>query len=135
MLGPHFETIAREFIFKFASERTVGGRLSTVGPAVINDASERAQHELDVVAIESEADGSQRVLAIGEAKHTRAKRTPADLTRLEHIRDLIAIKQPSAQSARLLLFSANGFDRNLSNQSASRDDVELIDLERIYTGD
>ena len=135
VLGPHFEDIAREFIFKFAAERTVGGRLSTVGPAVINDPSERTQHELDVVAIGNEANGSQRVLAIGEAKHTRSRRTPADLARLEHIRDLIADKQPSAQSARLLLFSANGFDRSLSNQSASRDDVELVDLERIYTGD
>ena len=66
---------------------------------------------------------------------TEYQRTPADLARLEHIRNLVAAKHPSAESARLLLFSASRFERNLTEQAAKRDDVELINLERLYTGD
>lgn len=134
VLGPHFEDIARDFTFKFASTQTVGGQPATVGPAIVNDATARTQHEVDVVAIGRNDDGSSTVLALGEAKHTKAKRTPTDLTRLEHIRNLVAAKHPSAQSARLLLFSASGFEHNLTQQAAKRNDVELINLERLYTG-
>ena len=69
----------------------------------------------------------------GEA-HGRARRTIADLTRLEHIRGLVSLKERTALSARLLLFSANGFERNLIDSAKGRDDVQLIDLERIYAG-
>lgn len=134
VLGPHFERLAREFTFRFAAPETVGGRPATVGPAVVNDAANRTQHEVDVVALGREDDGSTRVLAIGEAKHTSAQRTPADLARLDGMRELISKKQPSAASARLLLFSASGFERNLRSDVASRSDVELIDLERLYRG-
>lgn len=135
VLGPHFEDIARDFTFKFASTRTVGGQPATVGPAVVNDAAARTQHELDVIAIGRNDNGSSAVLALGEAKHTNSKRAPADLARLEHIRNLVAAKHPSAASARLLLFSASGFDHNLTQQAAKRNDVELINLERLYAGD
>ena len=135
VLGPHFEDIARDFILKFASKQTVGGQPATVGPAIVNDVASRTQHELDVVAIGRNDDGLTAVLALGEAKHSKAKRTPADLARLEHIRSLVTAKDPSAESARLLLFSASGFEGNLTQQVAARNDVELINLERLYTGD
>jgi hypothetical protein len=35
---------------------------------------------------------------------------------------------------KLLLFSASGFDRTLLADARGRQDVELIDLERLYTG-
>lgn len=135
VLGPHFEELARQFVFTFASEATVGGRASTVGSAVVNDAKGRAQHELDVVALKRQPNGSQSVLAIGEAKHTAAQRTISDINRLEHIRELVGAKEPTATSARLLLFSANGFERNLIEHAKRRDDIDLIDLKRIYSGD
>jgi len=135
VLGPHFEDIARDFTSKFASVHTVGARPATVGPAVVNDAHARTQHELDVVATSRSDNGSTVVLALGEAKYTKAKRTLADIARLEHIRNLVAAKHPTAESARLLLFSASGFERSLSEQAAKRNDVELINLERLYTGD
>lgn len=135
VLGPHFEDIARDFTYKFASTQTVGGRPATVGPAIVNDVTARTQHEVDVVAIGRNDDGLSAVLALGEAKHTKTKRTPADLARLEHIRNLVRAKHPSAKSARLLLFSASGFEDNLTQQAAKRDDIELINLERLYTAD
>ena len=135
VLGPHFEDIARAFTFSYAAVATVGGRVATVGPAVINDPDARTQHELDVVALGRNPNGSSTVLALGEAKHTRVKRTPADLRRLEHLRDLATVRNPSSAEAKLLLFSASGFERNLANEATRRDDIELIDLERIYNGD
>ncbi len=133
--GPHFEDIAREFAFRFASPDTLGGTAALVAPAVINDSKLRAQYELDIVVKGREQNGSLPILAIGEAKHTRAKRTLSDLTRLERIRDLVATKEHTAGAARLLLFSAHGFDANLQRVVVSRSDVELIDLKRLYTGE
>ncbi len=135
ILGPHFENIARQFTFRFASTDTTGGQIASVGPAVVNDAKNRTQHEVDVVATSRRTDGSSAVLAIGEAKHTESKRTLGDLTQLEERRSLIAQKHPTAASCKLLLFSASGFDTNLMRTSAGRDDVELIDLVRLYTGE
>ena len=66
--------------------------------------------------------------ALFEAKHTTARRTMRDLTRLEHIRELVASRHPTAANARLLLFSACGFDRTLVSHAAARKNVELIDL-------
>ena len=63
-----------------------------------------------------------------------SKRTLGDLTRLETIRHLTAKKHPSAATAKLLLFSSSGFDANVRRHAARRDDVELIDLDRLYTG-
>jgi AAA+ ATPase superfamily predicted ATPase len=135
VLGPHFEEIAREFTFRFAAEETVGGRAATVGPAVVNDSAGRTQHEIDVVVLGRDPSGAEIVLSLGEAKHTTAKRTLADLQRLERVRGLVADKRPSAASAKLLLFSASGFDHNLINDAQQRHDVELIDLVRIYGGE
>ena len=77
-----FEELAREFAFRWAAPATIGGEATDVRPAVINDATERTQHELDVVVLGREASGSTLVLALGEAEHTRQRRTRADLDRL-----------------------------------------------------
>jgi AAA+ ATPase superfamily predicted ATPase len=135
VLGPHFEQLARDFTFRFASPTTTGGAVGRVGAAVINDQKARAQHELDVVATTRTADGSSEVVAIGEAKHTNRVRTIADLDRLGRIRMLLADRGAAPATTKLLLFSANGFDRNLTQVSVGRDDVELIDLDRMYSGD
>ena len=135
VLGPHFEDLARDFTARFAAVATVGGRLANVGPAVVNDAAGRAQHEVDVVGLGRGRAGDERVLCLGEAKHTSAKRTVADVARLEAVRSLVARKRPEAAGARLLLFSAAGFDRNLLDAARRRSDLELIDLDRLYHGE
>ena len=80
-----------------------------------------------------EPHGATTVLALGEAKHSRGKRTNADLAQLEQIRTIVAAKHPSAADAKLLLFSASGFDRPLIS-AADRAEVELIDMDRLYLG-
>jgi hypothetical protein len=135
VLGPHFEHLAREFTFRYASPATTGGSVAQVGPAVINDAAERSQHQIDVVAVGRADDGHAPVLALGEAKHTAKPLRRADLERLERIRALVEAKHGrSASGAKLLLFSAEGFDRQLHDTATGRSDVELIDLDRMYRG-
>lgn len=58
VLGPHFEELARELAFRWASPATVGGDVASVGPAMINDRLERSQHEIDVVVLGRASDGS-----------------------------------------------------------------------------
>lgn len=135
VLGPHFEQLARDFTFRFASPDTVGGQVAEVGPAVINDPSKKSQHEIDVVARVRKRTGAMEVAAIGEAKHTNYRRTVNDLERLAGIRSLLVDRDLAPPSTKLLLFSAAGFDRNLSAVAAEQSDVELIDLERMYAGD
>ena len=135
VLGPHFEQLARDFTFKFASSATTGGPVASVGPAVVNDPKARAQHELDVVATTRERSGRTSVCAIGEAKHTNRVRTVADVGRLEHVRAMLTGRGDATPSTKLLLFSASGFDRNLTAVAEERDDLELIDLARMYSGE
>ena len=134
VLGPHFEHLAREFTRRVASISTIGDRPIAVGTTVLNDAANRSQHELDVVATGRNANGSTTVLAIGEAKYTESKRTLGDLNRLEHIRELLTRKHASAVASKLLLFAGHGFERHLVAEAEQRNDVELIDLERLYNG-
>jgi len=135
VLGPHFEQLAREFAFRFASAETLGGHVAEVGPAVVNDRYEKAQHELDVVVTIRTSRGATEVAAIGEAKHTSRARTVADLGRLERVRSLLVDRDLAPAATKLLLFSAAGFDRNLIGATAERSDTELIDLDRMYGGD
>lgn len=128
VLGPHFEHLARVWTARFSGERW-GVTLGEVGPAVINDASSRSQHELDVVALER--DGS-RIAVIGEAKATTRQRTTADLRRLERVRALLDDDAGRAADARLALFSRTGFQESLVVEAATRPDVHLVDLGALY---
>lgn len=83
VLGPHFEAISRRFVQDHTSESTIGDDAATVGPAVVNDARQKAQHQLDVVVRGRNNSGDSPVLALGEAKHTTTRRTRADLDRLD----------------------------------------------------
>lgn len=134
VLGPHFEHLCREFTLRFADMTTTGGSVTTVAPAVVNDPNRRQQWEVDVVALGVDDLGSVVVRALGEAKYSRAQRTLSDLYRLERLRTVVARKKPSAQFAKLLLFSGTGFEPQLTDAAGARSDVELIDLDRLYTG-
>lgn len=134
VLGPHFEQLARDFTFAFASPETVGGVVAQVGGAVVNDRDVGAQHELDLVATVRVSSGATEVAAIGEAKHTSRPRTISDLSRLERIRTLLNERGQAPITTKFLLFSATGFDRNLIAAADQRGDVELIDLDRMYRG-
>jgi hypothetical protein len=66
--GPHFEELAREWCFEYASEQTLSGRASAARPTEIACREHRNGHELDVVVLQTRPYGPDGVIAVGEAK-------------------------------------------------------------------
>lgn len=128
ILGPHFESVCRWWTATHASTATLGARVVRVAHGVVNDAQARSTHEVGVIGLD--VDG--RIVCLGEAKLGTTV-GPGHLERLRRARDLIARSDSPAADARLLLFSGAGFSADLV-RSAPRDGVELVDLERLYTG-
>jgi hypothetical protein len=125
--GPVFEQQARTWVRRYASAETLPNR-DYVGRSSVP--YEGKDHELDiVVAGAGDVPGDRPVFALGEAKagETISRR---HLRRLELARNALGSK---AVDAKLLLFGT-AFDSALEEVSASRPEVELIDLERLYRG-
>lgn len=109
----------------------MAGRRGSVRPTEVPCREHRDRHGLDIVVTDDPAAG--RVIAIGEAKAAATPVPARELRRLEHLRGLL----PSArveQPPRLLLFGRAGFAPDLTAEAATRPDVELIDLNRLYRG-
>lgn len=132
VLGPHFEELARVFAQRHWLAAGQAASVSSVAPAVINDAQRRQQHEIDMIIQGGSGAETSRIIGIGEAKCTSTQVGVSELERLDRIRTVVAASHRSAVDAKLLLFSASGFDRALSDAAAARDDVELFDLETVY---
>lgn len=120
--GPHFEDLAREWAAVHADETTLGATLPEVGQTVVSCKEHQRTHQVDLIA-----KAGDHIVAVGEAKwHTKAVGAEV-VERLRHIRDLL----PRAGGAKLIVFSHSGFRPDLS---PTPHDVELVDLERLYTG-
>ncbi|HVA59206.1 MAG TPA: ATP-binding protein [Mycobacteriales bacterium] len=127
--GPHFETLARAWCAEHADPATLGGGASRVGATEVACREHGRTHELDVVVLEVRANRGSRISAIGEAKWRTEPVGAGQLARLEHLRNLLG-----APDAKLLLFSRTGASRQLVSLASARDDVEIIDADRLYTG-
>jgi hypothetical protein len=131
--GPHFEDLARQWCLWHADPATLGGSPSQALPTVLPCREHRQGHELDVVVWQTRIGQPDTIIAIGEAKATAAPVGGAEVRRLEHLRDLLpadAVPEPP----RLLLFARSGFTADVTRAGTGRDDLELIDLDRLYTG-
>ena len=103
--------------------------MTQTGHARIACREHRIEHELDVVAL-----NGNHVILIGEAKYTAKERTVGDLVRLEHVRDLVG--RGARSPTKLAVYAGRGgFDADLIEVADGRDDVELVDLDRLYGGD
>jgi uncharacterized protein len=129
--GPVFEEQARAWVRRYASIPTLGAPPGYVGPSSVS--IDGKEHELDVVvaAADDAAEPSARtVVAIGEAK-AAVTIAPRHVRHLERARAGFGTR---AAGAKLLLFGSE-FDEEVRDAAASRHDVELVDLARLYTGD
>lgn len=128
--GPVFEEMARSWVRRYAGEATIGGLPEHAGPSfAIIDGEE---HQLDVVVATDDGGGApaeRTVRAMGEAKAGETTAT-RHLHRLEQARAALGTR---AAGARLLLVGS-AFRQDLRSKAAARSDVELVDLERLYTG-
>lgn len=128
VMGPAFEQMCRLWAEDHAGPDSVGGDVARVLSGLVSDPSTRTSHEVDVAVFDPE----DRLLAIGEAKWGEVVGL-GHLRRLSHIADLLA--RQARRPGVLALFSGNGFSADLraeAERSAGR--VQLVDLERLYTG-
>lgn len=131
--GPHFEQLCREWTLIHAADATRGGFVNQVRSANVACREHRQGHEIDVVALSENSYEPTVVRAIGEAKAGGRQVGVAELHRLAHLRDLLPSAKVGGQ-VRLLLFGRAGFTAELSEQATERDDVELVDIGRLYAG-
>jgi len=130
--GPHFEALCRTWAADFAGPVTLGDVAAEVGHGRVNDPERRTSHELDVVVLAPSDGRARRVLSLGEAKWGETMGL-SHLERLARVRDLLAHRGYETKSTRLACYSGAGFTPDLVRAS-SRDDVLLVDLDRLYTG-
>lgn len=128
--GPCFEDAARYWVRHFAHAETLGGRPDHVGPTTLTlpDGQER-QVDLVVAADDALVPNERTICAVGEAK-AGERITAPHVTRLEEIRTALG---PRATAAKILLFGVE-FAPDVSALAARRNDLELIDLVRLYEG-
>lgn len=131
IVGPHFEQMCRTWAERWASPTTFGGPVGRALTGIFNDASRRAQHQVDVVVFDS--DDHDRVLAIGEAKWGRTLDV-GDLDRLRAVRGVLTSAGTATAVTKLALFSGAGFTPALQQIATTDGDVVLVDLDRLYTG-
>ena len=136
VVGPHFEAVARRWTARYASRETLGGVAKQVGFVQVNDRERKTAYEIDVAA---EAGGQKdlgrtRLLAIGEAKGSERPRGLEDLRRLERLRSALGTRADTGRT-KILLFGRSGFDDDLVAERRRRQDLELVDLDRLYEGD
>lgn len=136
VLGPCFESMARSWTMHFASHDTLGGVPVHVGPTTLSvtngDTGATEQRELDVLVAggDAETPSGRTVTAIGEAK-VGERLSLRHLRRLEEARRALG---ETAASAKLLLFGQH-FDTDLLQVDRDRDDLEIVDLARLYQGE
>lgn len=91
------------------------------------------RHQIDLEAVERGPDGGDRIHAIGEVKAGKEAVGLAQLDRLDQmVRKLGRRIAPRVQR---LLIARSGFTIQLQRSAATRDDVQLVDLHRLYSGD
>jgi hypothetical protein len=135
VLGPCFESMARAWATHFASHETLGGAPDHVGPTTLTvtnrETGSAAPRQIDLVvaADDAAAPGERTVHALGEAK-VEERITLRHVRRLEQARETLGAR---AQAAKLLLFGRS-FDEAARSAAATRADLEIVDLERLYGG-
>jgi uncharacterized protein len=135
ILGPHFETLAAEWVSYHARDE-VGLEVGVTGQATVACREHKTSHEIDVLALERGArprTAEAGVAFIGEAKSRERRPGMAELRRLEHIRELLTAVGHDATRAVLGFFSSTGFTEDLTAEAARPGGrVLLAGLDTLY---
>lgn len=132
ILGPHFEELTRRWTLLHGREAGLED-IGHVGTTTVACREHRG-HEIDVIALHRSSrprDKGGRIELLGEAKATNRPRTPADLERLVHIRELIAGLGWDTAGSRLAVFSRSGFSAELV-EAARAEGALLVTLDELY---
>jgi AAA+ ATPase superfamily predicted ATPase len=126
VVGPHFEALCRDFALRATD--LFDEPTAEVGSGVVNDAANRTQIEIDIVALAPEEPNEpRRVLCLGEAKWNEpiGRR---HLDRLARARDLLALKGYDVSRTILTGYSGVGFSSDIPPEER----VLLVDPARLY---
>ena len=130
VLAPHLEWMANDWMIRHASADTVGGGIRSSTPGVLRPRTRAWQ--IDVVALAPDRNHVDRVTAIGEVKATKEPIGVQELYRLDEI--AVALGDRGAPLIKRVLVARAGFTAELGRESRRRADVELVDLDRLYSG-
>jgi uncharacterized protein len=132
VLGGAFEDMCLTWAREFASAETLGGEPGTVTSGVLNNPAGKSQFQIDLVA----RDPRGEVTALGEVKSGET----IGARHLIKLRDAAALLRaqrrisPDAEP-RLIFISGAGFTGDLgAAAAASGGQIQLVDLERLYSG-
>jgi AAA+ ATPase superfamily predicted ATPase len=135
ILGPHFETLAAEWVTYHARDEA-GLEVGATGQATVACREHKTSHEIDVLALERGTrprTAKAGVAFIGEAKSRERRPGMAELRRLEHIRDLLTAAGHDATRAVLGFFSSTGFTEDLAAEAVKPGKrVLLAGLDTLY---
>jgi len=135
ILGPHFETLATEWVTRFARSEA-GLEAGPTGHATVACREHRMSHEIDILSLARGArprHAGTAIAFIGEAKSRDRRPGLAELRRLEHIRDVLTASGHDASGAVLGLFSTAGFtDELLAEAGRPGSRVLAAGLDRLY---
>lgn len=130
VVGPTFEMMARHWVTHYADLSSVATGPVHVGTTVVS--VEGKDREVDLVVARDDADhaAGRSIAALGEVK-SGEEVGRVHLSRLESIRTAMGTR---AADAALFLVGTR-FTGDLVAAAASREDVELVDLDRLYFGE
>ncbi|MFF4348155.1 ATP-binding protein [Streptomyces sp. NPDC001530] len=132
VVGPHFERLCREWVSWHADPETFGGLPIDVTTGTVPDPTARTSHEVDVVVRGAVGQDQGILLSIGEAKWHKVMDV-RHLDRLRHILGLLAARGIDTSHTRPACYSGVGFTPAL-HVAATRGEVVLVDLQRLYSG-
>lgn len=131
VVGPHFESICREWVGYHAGA-AFGESPGEVAAGVVADPVRRAQVQVDVAVFAPDEPGRpRRILSLGEAKWDKVMGL-GHLDRLRRARDLLAVKGYEATDAVLACYSGAGFDTALRDAAHTDPRVQLVGLDKLY---
>ncbi|GIF23663.1 AAA+ ATPase superfamily predicted ATPase [Actinoplanes tereljensis] len=132
VVGPHFEALCRAFVLE-SGDTLFAEHPAEVGSGTVNDPENRAQIEIDVVALSAQqANNPRRILSLGEAKWGEVI-GHHHLHRLARARDLLQPKGYDTEDTVLALYGGAGFTAELTAAAATDDRILLVDLNRLYS--
>ncbi|MGH8828437.1 MAG: AAA family ATPase, partial [Jiangellaceae bacterium] len=136
ILGPHFESIAIEWVSRHARDEA-GIDVGIVGQATVACRAHKTSHEIDVLAFEpgarSGAAPAAGIRLIGEARSRDRAPGVDQLERLQHIRDVLGATGSKVDEAALGVFSRAGFGTDVASAATrSRGRTLLVGLDHLY---
>ena len=138
------EQLAIDWVLRFANSQTLGGALASVGPTQLGgrqsisaipkvgdlgSPNRTRNTQIDLAGVEAGPRGEKRPIFIAEVKATDARVGVDQLARLD-----LAAQRLRSPGCHRLLFSRSGFTTDLERAAATRPEVQLIDLHRLYQG-